>query len=631
MRVKEFMRLSVLCTSVAVIGFVAECQAEENSVEELIVNGTHLSTSVTDRMELGYSISADQLAVMNPSSLIEVLQQVPGVTLSQLGGRAGLTKMSVRGGDPNFTVILLDGVQVNDPTNSRGGGFDFGALDPAMVEKIDVFYGGLSAIYGSDALSGVVSIITKKDFKDGNATLSFLAESEGVYGGHAHISGQLANLVQASLNLSHKENDHSYFGDDFKADQATISLSSVKKNALTWEIAGHWLKGEGAYFPEDSGGERLAVIREPENRQFEQKTASAKLRYAPNSSWQVDIRTAQTDRMEVIHSPGIAPGYLMAIPAISSDTSFTAKDLSITSVYSNAQDTSVAFGGSIRKEVGEIAGEIDFGSPFPYAFKMDREIAAIYGEVFQTLGAKSSLLLSLRYDDSDLGSAISPRLVLKHQFGTFTASLQYSEGFKLPSFFALGHPLVGNENLSPEKGKSWELSLKKRFWDDQATVKLSAYRNNYKDLVDFDPELFSNINRAEITTEGGDVVISLQPLDGLSLSAALNYAQYDSEGDQPLRGRPKWFGFIDAAYETRTGWTLHTNVTHAGKRMDSSVPTGFLPLPASTIINVDLSKEVFEKAKISFGAKNLFDTNEDQVIGTPNPGRYVYVRMGLTL
>ncbi len=81
--------------------------------------------------------------------------------VDQVGGRGGTGSLYMRGADPNYTLVLVDGVRVNDPTNARGGSFDFSALDMADVERVEIARGPYSAVYGGDALAGVINIVTR--------------------------------------------------------------------------------------------------------------------------------------------------------------------------------------------------------------------------------------------------------------------------------------------------------------------------------------------------------------------------------------------------------------------------------------------------------------------------------------
>ena len=81
--------------------------------------------------------------------------------VDQVGGRGGTGSLYMRGADPNYTLVLVDGVRVNDPTNARGGSFDFSTLDMADVERVEIARGPYSAVYGGDALAGVINIVTR--------------------------------------------------------------------------------------------------------------------------------------------------------------------------------------------------------------------------------------------------------------------------------------------------------------------------------------------------------------------------------------------------------------------------------------------------------------------------------------
>ncbi|HEX9947560.1 MAG TPA: TonB-dependent receptor plug domain-containing protein, partial [Allosphingosinicella sp.] len=89
------------------------------------------------------AIEAEEIERIQPASLLEALDDVAGVRAFSTGGAGGRSFLSIRGGEPNFTLVLLDGVKVTDPTNSRGGAFDFGQIDPLALERIEIARGGL--------------------------------------------------------------------------------------------------------------------------------------------------------------------------------------------------------------------------------------------------------------------------------------------------------------------------------------------------------------------------------------------------------------------------------------------------------------------------------------------------------
>lgn len=607
------------------------CLADESLVEELVVTGTYLPSEYAKNLGKGYSITAEKIALLAPSTLLDVLQQVPGLLVTQWGGAAGLTKLSLRGGEANYTAILIDGVPVNDPTNSRGGGFDLGMINPQTVERIDVYYGGMSAVFGSDALSGVINIVTKQNADTGEIAGSLAIDGSDTIRTNARISGRVGENTSVSLSLSHSENDRSFFGQAYASSQIAFSVTSIINDKLNWEASGNYIEAEGEYFPEHSGGEQLAVIRQPEARDNNQRAVAATINYQANEWWETKTRFSHSKREEVIVSPGIATGVLSGVPASSSDAYYSASNISVNNVISAWDETYFAFGGAVRREHGEFFGELDFGFTVPFEFDLKRDTSSIFSEFTSSITPGTKFLASMRYDDSEAGQAFSPRIELLQRYGQSTFSARYSEGFKLPSFFALGHPLIGNQDLLPERGKSWEISFQRQLWDDKVDLKFTAFQNIFRDLVDFDPELFEMVNRDKVIAKGLDMSGTVQFTDSFGTSFSISYANYTSSQSQSLTGRPKWTGFIDAYYKAADDWQLYANLSFSGEHIDSSIPTGFMTLPMVSRLDMTFTKYVENWATVTLGVKNLLDNKDLVSIGTPQLGRYAYVGLRFQL
>ena len=134
--------------------------APDSALEDVLVTGTF-----APQLALTSSVSvldSQQIKALNKTTVADLLKTLPGLLVEEQGGPGGLTAVSIRGGESNFTLVLVDGVAVNDPTNFRGGSFDFANLNPNTVDRIEVVRGAQSAIYGSDALAGVINIITRR-------------------------------------------------------------------------------------------------------------------------------------------------------------------------------------------------------------------------------------------------------------------------------------------------------------------------------------------------------------------------------------------------------------------------------------------------------------------------------------
>src|SRR5476649_2818987 len=128
--------------------------------ENIIVTATRLAGE-----EAGSNVSiidAQTIQARNPGSVVDLLRDLPGVFVQQAGGRGSVVSLFTRGAKPNFTLVLIDGVKANDPTNTHGGSYDFSTLDLNDIDRIEFVRGPASAVYGSDAVGGVINIITRR-------------------------------------------------------------------------------------------------------------------------------------------------------------------------------------------------------------------------------------------------------------------------------------------------------------------------------------------------------------------------------------------------------------------------------------------------------------------------------------
>ena len=150
----------------ACVAFLSQSAlAEDNSaadaaLETLVVSATRIATPA---WQLGSSvtvITAADIAARQLRTVPDVLKLVPGLNVVQSGGPGGVTSVFMRGTNSNHTKVLIDGIDVSDPSNA-GATFDFGQLLASDIERIEVLRGPQSGLYGSDAIGGVISITTR--------------------------------------------------------------------------------------------------------------------------------------------------------------------------------------------------------------------------------------------------------------------------------------------------------------------------------------------------------------------------------------------------------------------------------------------------------------------------------------
>ena len=128
---------------------------------EVTVTANRLPTSIQRTGSAVTVVRAEEIQRTNPASLVDALRSVPGLDTTETGGPGGTTSIRLRGANAGQTLVLLDGVRINDPGQASGE-FEASMIAPALIDRIEVLRGPQSALYGSDAIGGVVNIITKK-------------------------------------------------------------------------------------------------------------------------------------------------------------------------------------------------------------------------------------------------------------------------------------------------------------------------------------------------------------------------------------------------------------------------------------------------------------------------------------
>src|SRR5688572_25894131 len=187
------------------------------SPAEIVVTGSRVATAPDDVAANITVLTRADFEVEKPAKLADVLRRVAGIHVDQVGGRGGTGSIYLRGADPNYTLVLVDGVRVNDPTNARGGSFDFSTFDVADVERVEIARGPYSAVYGGDALAGVINIITRQaPAKHARASLDAMAGAYDTREIAANAAGPLGGGTW-SLGISDSNEGEQVRGNAFEA------------------------------------------------------------------------------------------------------------------------------------------------------------------------------------------------------------------------------------------------------------------------------------------------------------------------------------------------------------------------------------------------------------------------------
>ncbi len=590
------------------------CVTGPAASEQIVVTASRTATQFAGTG--GAVIGRESIDALQPLTVLDLLDRVAGVRAFQKGGEGGGSYLSIRGGEPNFTLVLLDGVKVGDPTNSQGGAFDFAQIDPAALERIEVARGGLSAVHGADALAGAVNLRLRAVDEGGDfRSVRLFADTRGRLGGDATAGLGWEN---GGLLLSGGAYDS---GDGTKGSdrQRRQLLTKVSQDFSGWTLSGLALhaRTERAQFPEDSGGQRLAILRGRETGSARLTVAALDIAPTAKAAFRPHVTLNWSRQDATSDSPGIAPGVFDGVPPITAVTRFDRLETVADLTWSLGDSLIVAAGGGYLDERGRSRGIVDFGFPIPADFQINRSLASGFAEA--TLGRAARATVGVRYDDPSSGRGEwTGRLAGHVPLGGAALTGSWSQGYKLPSLFALAYPLIANPALRPERSESWEGGIE-RDWE-RGRVRIAYFRNRFTDLIDFDPALFTNVNRARVVTEGVEAEANLT-VGAWSTEASLTHLEVSSA--TPLRSRPQWQGAARMAWRATARLTLDAAARVNSSFADSSVATGLVRAKGHHELDLGARYLVTEAVTLSVVARNFLGAGYENMVGVPGEGRTV--------
>jgi len=564
-------------------------------------------------------IGRGEIEALHPVSLLDVLDGTPGVRAISVGGIGGGTFLSVRGGEPNFTLVSIEGVKLNNPINSRGGAFDLALIDPDLVESATIVRGPGSAIHGSDALSGLVAIRLRT------------ADGAGL-GGRGRLSISSKSETGAAFSLENGWSNGGIVAAGGLYDSGSLSLGSELERRqglvhLRQEAGGFVLRALALHararhetFPEDSGGPLFAVNRDRERGTLRLNAGSVSVRRQPSAGIRPNLMVSWSEQKDDLATPFIAPGTFDGVPAITSRSRFHRFE-AIADVGLDLGPVITTLGGALIREEGRSEGSLDFGFPVATGFRLDRTTYSGFAEAAWRPGAGFNLNLAGRVDKVEGGGASwtwRGAARWRPGGGGVELSASLAEGYKLPSFYALAHPLIGDPDLKPERSSNAEVGLSVRL-GASGEAKATVFHNRFTDLVDFDAAAFRFVNRARVTVSGAELETRWRPGRRLELAAALTFLDTDSAS--PLRNRPRWQGSFRLSWRPTDTLDLSAQLRGNSAFLDASIPTGLITADGHLIVDLSLGYRFAPAFRLDIALRNLADAHYQDAVGFPASGR----------
>ena len=612
--------------------------AADESLDEVIVVATRLPVTAE---KIGNSVSVVTRKTIEDSQAVvtsDLLQTLPGVTVVRNGGPGATTAVRIRGAETDETLVLIDGVQMNDPAEA-GGAFDFGNLLVGDITRIEVLRGAQSTLYGSQAIGGVINIITAEPES------ALAGNLQGEYGSmgstqiKAGIGGKSDRLSARAGGSYYRTDGVSTFAggtedDGFRNTTIAGRLGYAFTDAVNLDLRAYYADGKSDYdgFPPPF----YSFADAADYGKTQQFIGYAGLNFSladGRMQNRIAYQATDTDR-DTFSGP-------LGAPAPASEFKGENQRVEYQGSWKFSDAVAAVFGA--QHEKSEMHSD---SAPTFAEVKMDSVYAQVQAEVAPGL----TLTAGDRYDDHDtFGSHHSPQIAAAWalQSGTILRA-SWGEGFKAPTLYQL-YSDYRNPDLGPETSTGWDAGVEQRFMENRASVRATYFQRNTHNRIGFlnCPDPGNTIcslpghspfgyyeNTARNKANGVELEGAITFTDRASLTA--NYSHTRSEDRSPgsatygmqLLRRPK-----DTANATLSyAWPQSVDTAVAVRYVSSSAdndfnvfPTARVTLADYTLVDLRVSWAVTEQVKIAGRVENLFDKEYTTVLDYGTTGRAGYI------
>ena len=553
----------------------------------------------------------------------ELLRFAAGLQLTGESSRGGFATARLRGGDPNFTLVLLDGAPLNNPTYQVGGAFNLAGLPLSEIGRVEIVRGPFSSYYGSTGLAGVIHFITK----GGQAQrLSPEFELEGGAGEQARASLSLAGSRGSKryrLSAHYEQEQERIAAESFEGLQFFGSLDLALTRQRSLRFTSHFADWDSDDYPDASGGPLFGSgqLRQTENREF---SFGLEHRFGTKRKQRLYLRYYhhEFDRT----SPAIG----FSVPPSEEDTRFNNARLGWQGAIYQTSHFEIRSGLDLTRENANNKSLLllppGFGGSTPGDYSQSRYHGGFFSEM---TGQHGSFVweLASRFDiPEQTTTRWSPRLGASYSFENGTR-LRASAGhaFKLPSFFAAFSPpaLGGNPELRHETALGGDLGLEHQFQLWNLEIGITGFFNRFQDLVDFDFDTFLHVNRSKVEAKGLELTLDWHPSENWSFY--LNTTRQDvrnTDTDEILRHNPKWSGGARLLWQPSQRLNFQLDALSSSHQRDQQIPINTLFKTSGYTLHgltglFDLKHHVQLRLRI----ENLTDKKYQTLIGFPGPDR----------
>lgn len=648
--------LPVLAVSFAAGPAPAVAQpAESIRLPDIVVTATRTPTPASEVASSISVITAEELAAKQQPLAADVLDEIPGLTIVPSGPAGGQASVFIRGTNSNHTLTLLDGIELNDPSNPAGA-LDFAHMATIGLERIEVLRGPQSTLYGSDAIGGVVNFVTARGEGPATAHLRLGGGSFETLTQSAQLTGESGrfdfNIVGSLLRTGGEtatparirpavlaEEDDGYRNrtarirlDAAATENAEVSLflhhidtaadndagledpNSTADTMQTYaRLEARLASFDGAF--EQKLGYSLGYQKRKEldsadpGQPFEASENRSKGRKT-KIDWQGDLHLADTNTLTL--------GAAYEVEAFTNDSLFLDQ----------------SFGAATISE-GHANADDEIKSAFIQdQFRLMDRVSGTVGvriDDHQSFGAEVTWRTALAYHHVETGTRI------RGSYGTgFKAPSLFqrfgSSVFTIPAF-AVQSPFSGNPALDPERSEGWDLGFEQSVADGAVRFGATYYRNEIEGLITSDPTFTTLINLNRVETWGVESFVSVRPTEWLRVDLNHTYSRAEdvATGQEHVNRTPRHEIAATLAATPTDRLEVNLDLLYVGTYVDND-RVAFARIYNGGYTRLDLAAryELLPGVALEGRIDNLLDRDYEQPDGFLHPGIGVYGAVSAT-
>jgi len=589
--------------------------------------------------QVGRSVSvldAETIARRQSDVVTDLLRNLPGIAVTRNGGIGTSTSVHIRGAESEQTVVLIDGVKLNDPS-APGGGFNFGNLLVGNIARVEVLRGSQSVLWGSEAIGGVINLTTLEPADE----LAANARAEYGWRSTREIVGNISQKlgrVSASVGAGEFRTDGisalserrgGTERDGFRNFGANAKFNIALSDTVSIDVRGWYANGRvdiDGFPPPDFA---LADTREySRTRELVSYSALNAAMFEGRFQNRIAVAYTHTDR-ENVDPDAFIP---LTFDATGRNTRFEYQGtLEITEALratfgaesERSRFTSASFGGPPTR--GEARTDSAYLLLIAHPVEGLTATAGVRHDDHDVFGGKTTAAASAAWTPND---------------GATVLRASFSEGFKAPTLYQLQSE-YGNLLLRPESARSWDAGITQRLFSDVFEINATVFRRDARDLINFvsclaplvgicaDRPFGTYDNVARARAEGVELSLFLRPVEALSLEANLTHLNAEDRsaasptfGNQLAR-RPQ--DTFSALVDYRWPFGLETGITytHVGRAFDDVANTQ--RIDAYDLVDLRLAYALTETVELQGRIENLLDEQYETIPRYGMPGRAAYV------